>query len=106
MPKASLVKSPLRIATARNQARERDSVALVLLLVVGEEECLVFANRAADRAAELIQIELFGVGSEEAARVQVRIAKKLEHRSRGIDCRPILVVTRTVGPARVPHSAE
>ena len=43
----------------RNQAHERNAVPLHLGLVVEEEERLVLLDRTAERATELIQIELF-----------------------------------------------
>ena len=53
---------------------------LHLSLIIGEEESLVFLQRAAQRASELIQIEFLRRGSEEAACVQVCIAEELEQR--------------------------
>ena len=81
MPKGSSEKSPLRMAMRRNQAGEGDSLALILLLAIHEEEGLVVADWPADRAAKLVQIELRGCGVKVASRVEVGVADEFEERS-------------------------
>ena len=78
---------------------------LVLFLVIGEKKHFVFLDRSTERGSELIEIEFFGGGGEKAACVQIRIAEKLEEASVEL-IGTILVVTKTVGPPRVPNSAE
>src|SRR5271154_7121998 len=51
---------------------------LILLLAIKEEEGFVLANRAADRTAELVQIELFWRGGEEALGIKRGVTKELE----------------------------
>src|SRR5580700_10525598 len=51
---------------------------LILLLAIDEEEGLVPANRAADGTAELVQIEFFWRGGEEALGIEGGIAEELE----------------------------
>src|SRR5580658_1060470 len=51
---------------------------LILLLAIDEEEGFVLANRAADGTAELVQIELFWRGGEEALGIERGIAEELE----------------------------
>ena len=61
---------------------KRNAVALPLRLIIGEEKRLVLLDRPAQRAAELIQIELLGVGGEETARIQIRITEEFETANR------------------------
>ena len=77
------VKSPVRMAAVGTRPVKRNAVPLIFLLEVGEEESLVFLDRTAQRAAELIQIEFFGRSREEAARIEVGIAEELEDAIRG-----------------------
>jgi len=58
-----------------------DAVALILLFSIDEEEGFVLANGAADGAAELIQIELFGGGGEEAFGVERGVAEEFKERA-------------------------
>ena len=51
---------------------------LSLCLIIHEEERLVLLDRAAERASKLIQIELFFRRSEEALRIELGVAEKLE----------------------------
>ena len=88
-----------------HQSCEGNSVPLILLLKIGKEESLIFLDRTAQRSPELIQIEFFGRAGKETPRIEIGIAEELEHRSLELSV-PVLVVTSTVGPARVPHSAE
>src|ERR1700733_6522162 len=60
LPKASLVKSPLRI---------------------DEEKCLVVADRSPDRTPKLVQIELRGRSVKVALCVEVGVADEFEERS-------------------------
>src|SRR5580698_1419151 len=53
---------------------------LILLLAIDEEEGFVLANRAADGTAELVQIELFWRGGEEALGIERGVAEELEQR--------------------------
>ena len=65
----------------RNQAGEGNSLALILLLAIHEEERLVVADWAADRAAKLVQIEFRRCGVKVAFRVEIGIADEFEERS-------------------------
>jgi hypothetical protein len=80
-PKASVGEIAGSLRHRGNHPRERNPVALVFLLHIGEEEGLVFLDGAAQRAAKLIEIELFGGRGEEAAGIQVGIAEELENAS-------------------------
>ena len=53
-------------------------MALKLILDIGKEKGLVFLDRSADRAAELIEVELFGIRGEKATRVEFSIAEEFE----------------------------
>ena len=53
-------------------------MTLILLLAIQEEEGFVFADRSADGAAKLVQIELFRRGGKEALGIERGVAKKLE----------------------------
>ena len=78
---------------------------LIFLLTVDEEEGFVFADGSAEGAAKLVQVELFGVVSEVALGIERGVAQELEQAAVKVVV-PDLVVTNTVGPARVPNSAE
>ena len=56
-------------------------MALEFLLAIHEEEGLVLANRTADAASELIQIEFLWFGGEEALGVERLVAEKFEQRA-------------------------
>src|SRR5579872_5511039 len=56
-------------------------MSLHLRLIVDEEERLVLLDWAAERTAELIQVELLAERREIAPRIQFRIAEKFEQRS-------------------------
>jgi hypothetical protein len=45
----------------RHQTGKGNAVALIFLFAIDEEEGLVLVNGAADGAAKLVQVELFGV---------------------------------------------
>ncbi len=61
-----------------NQACKRNAVPLHLVLNVGKEEGLVLPNGSTDRAAKLIEIELFCIRGEEAARIEIGVSEKFE----------------------------
>ena len=54
---------------------------LPLGLIIEEEKRLVFPDRAAHCAAELVQIELFPAGGEITAGIKIRVTEELEQRS-------------------------
>ena len=76
LPKASAEKSPVRIAREGIESCKDDAVELILLFAVDEEECLVLANRAADRASELVQVELLGLGPQSSSWHRVTVLRK------------------------------
>src|SRR5580658_311738 len=51
---------------------------LVFLLPVTEEEELVFFDGAANRGAELIEVELFCIRGKKGTSVEIRVAEELE----------------------------
>ena len=70
----------------RNQTGEGNSLALILLLGIHEEKCLVAADGPSDRAAKLVQIELRGCSVKVALRVEGGVADELEDRSMEVIC--------------------
>ncbi len=54
---------------------------LSFCLIVNEEESFVLLNRAAERASELIEVELFLGKGEKAFCIELRVAEKLEKRT-------------------------
>ena len=105
LPESIVAEVAVAHGRSGHDAGERNPVPLIFLFVIDEEEDLVLLDWAAERCAELIEIEFLGVGGEEAARIQIGVAEELEEASMELSL-PDLVVTRTVGPPRVPHSAE
>src|SRR5437762_2418751 len=70
-----------RHAGGRNESRERQSASLHLGLIIHEEECLIFLDRAAKRTTKLVQVELFRRGSEIASCVELGVAEEFKKRS-------------------------
>ena len=71
-------------------------MALHLGLIIDEEERLILLDRAAERSAKLVQVELLHRRGEVALRVEVRVPQEFEQRAVKL-VRPDLVVTSTVG---------
>ena len=65
----------------RNQAQERDAVALLLGFIVQEEERFVLLDRTSQRASELVEVEFFPRGREVTAGIKIRVSEVLEERS-------------------------
>src|SRR5262249_40013047 len=72
---------PVDHGLGRYQTNKRDAVALHLGFIVDEEECLVFLDRSAQRAPELVKVEQLFNGREVAGRVQFGVPEKLEQRA-------------------------
>ena len=53
---------------------------LPFALIVEKEKRLILLDRAAQRTAELVQIELFFGNRKKAASVELRVAKKFKQR--------------------------
>ena len=81
-------------------------MTLIFLFAIDEEKRLVLADGAADGAAELVQVELLDGVGKVAFGIESRYCAKTRTESREIRWTRTLVVTSTVGPARVPYSAE
>ena len=97
----------MRMAREGTRPVKGNRVALIFLFATStNKKGLVLANRSADRAAKLIEVEFFHGAGEVALGVEIGVAHKFQRATRECSLVPDLVVTSTVGPALVPYSAE
>ena len=80
LPKGSLEKSPVRMASEGTRPVKGMSVELIFLFAIDEEKGLVLSNGSADGAAKLVQVELFAGGGEVALGIEIGIAQKFVER--------------------------
>ena len=75
------LKSPARIAARRHRVVEDQALALAHAFVAGEEERALAHERTAERAAELLPLQLLGLAREEVARIEGIVAHEVEQRA-------------------------
>ena len=79
-PRQNIGEVSAPLGNARNNVVKRGSLPQPGALKIGEEEYLIFLNRATDRAAELVPFQGLAFRQEEIARVQLIVTQKFEHR--------------------------